>query len=170
MNTLQNYINGQWVKSHCSESLAVIDPATQEVLAQVPCGADTRKDVETAAVAAQAAYLEWKQQPVLKRIQPLFHLKQLLEANREEICRLITRECGKTLAESNGELQRAIENVEVATGAPMLMQSEFLENVATGIDEFMVRQPLGVTACIAPFNFPAMISFWFPMPSPPEMP
>lgn len=161
MNILQNYINGQWVKSHCSESIAVINPATQDVLAHVPYGADTRKDVEEAVASAQTAYLEWKQQPVLKRIQPLFQLKQLLEANREEICRLITQECGKTLAESNGELQRAIENVEVATGAPMLMQSEFLENVATGIDEFMVRQPLGVTACIAPFNFPAMISFWF---------
>lgn len=161
MNVLQNYINGQWVSSHCTETSKVVNPATQEVLAQVPYGTATQKDVEEAVIAAQAAYLAWKDVPVLKRIQPLFKLKQLLEDNRDELSRLITLECGKTLAESNGELQRAIENVEVACGTPMLMQSEFLENVATGIDEFMVRQPLGVTACIAPFNFPAMISFWF---------
>lgn len=161
MNLLQNYINGAWVKSCGNESINVVNPATQEVLAQVPYGDDTQKDVAQAVLSAQAAYLEWKNVPVLKRIQPLFKLKQLLEENRDEIARLITLECGKTLAESSGELQRAIENVEVACGTPMLMQSEFLENVATGIDEFMIRQPLGVTACIAPFNFPAMISFWF---------
>ena len=161
MNLLQNYINGAWVNSVGSESINVVNPATQEVLAKVPYGKDTQKDVAQAVLAAQAAYLEWKNVPVLKRIQPLFKLKQLLEENRDEIAKLITLECGKTLAESSGELQRAIENVEVACGTPMLMQSEFLENVATGIDEFMIRQPLGVTACIAPFNFPAMISFWF---------
>ena len=161
MNLLQNYINGEWVNSVGSESINVVNPATQEVLAKVPYGKDTQKDVAQAILAAQAAYLEWKNVPVLKRIQPLFKLKQLLEENRDEIAKLITLECGKTLAESSGELQRAIENVEVACGTPMLMQSEFLENVATGIDEFMIRQPLGVTACIAPFNFPAMISFWF---------
>jgi malonate-semialdehyde dehydrogenase (acetylating)/methylmalonate-semialdehyde dehydrogenase len=161
MNVLQNYINGKWVPSNCSETRDVVNPATQEVLAKVPYGAATAKDLELAATAAQTAYLGWKSVSVLKRIQPLFKLKQLLEENKEEITRLITLECGKTLVESAGEIQRAIENVEVACGAPMLMQSEFLENVATGIDEFMIRQPLGVTACIAPFNFPAMISFWF---------
>jgi malonate-semialdehyde dehydrogenase (acetylating)/methylmalonate-semialdehyde dehydrogenase len=161
MNLLQNYINGEWVNSQSVESINVLNPATQEVLAQVPFGNETQKDIDAAVIAAQAAYLEWKNVPVLKRIQPLFKLKQLLEDNRDELCRLITLECGKTLAESSGEIQRAIENVEVACGTPMLMQSEFLENVATGIDEFMIRQPLGVTACIAPFNFPAMISFWF---------
>jgi malonate-semialdehyde dehydrogenase (acetylating) / methylmalonate-semialdehyde dehydrogenase len=161
MKALQNYINGQWVDSNCSATINVVNPATQEVLAKVPFGDDTRKDIDAAVAAAHQAYLEWKNVPVLRRIQPLFKLKQLLEENREEISRLITLECGKTLAESNGEIQRAIENVEVACGTPMLMQSEFLENVATGIDEFVIRQPLGVTACIAPFNFPAMISFWF---------
>ncbi len=161
MYHLKNYINGSWVDSVSKEKLDVVNPATGETLAQVPFGEATAKDVATAASAAQQAYLEWKEVPVLKRIQPLFKLKQLLEDNRDAIAKLITMECGKTLAESSGELQRAIENVEVATGAPMLMQSEFLENVATGIDEYMIRQPLGITACIAPFNFPAMISFWF---------
>ena len=161
MKTLQNYINGAWVESSCTTSSTVVNPATHEILAHVPNGEDTQKDVEKAVAAAQQAYLEWKNVSVLKRIQPLFKFKTLLEQHRDEICRIITMECGKTLVESNGEIQRAIENVEVACGAPMLMQSEFLENVATGIDEFMIRQPLGVTACIAPFNFPAMISFWF---------
>lgn len=161
MNLLKNYINGAWVDSASKSSSQVVNPANLEVLALVPNGDETAKDVEMAVSAAQQAYLEWKNVSVLKRIQPLFKLKTLLEENRDEICRIITMECGKTLAESNGEIQRAIENVEVACGAPMLMQSEFLENVATGIDEFMIRQPLGVTACIAPFNFPAMISFWF---------
>ncbi|MBS1666741.1 MAG: CoA-acylating methylmalonate-semialdehyde dehydrogenase [Bacteroidetes bacterium] len=158
---LQNYINGKWENSNSTLGIDVVNPATQEVLAKVPYGDDTKKDINMAVAAAQAAYLEWKAVPVLKRIQPLFKFKTLLEEHRDEISKLITMECGKTLAESNGEIQRAIENVEVACGTPMLMQSEFLENIATGIDEFMVRQPLGVTACIAPFNFPAMISFWF---------
>ncbi|WP_197428208.1 aldehyde dehydrogenase family protein [Phnomibacter ginsenosidimutans] len=170
MKVLQNYINGAWVSSQCSSTKPVVNPANGEVLAQVPYGDATIQDVASAVAAAQAAYEEWKRVPVLRRIQPLYKLKQLLEENTDEIARLITLECGKTLAESKGELQRAIENVEVACGAPMLMQSEFLENIASGIDEYMIRQPLGVTACIAPFNFPAMISFWFyPMPLPPAI-
>jgi malonate-semialdehyde dehydrogenase (acetylating) / methylmalonate-semialdehyde dehydrogenase len=161
MEILRNYINGQWTDSVSKETINVINPATGDTLAWVPFGRETMQDVAAAAAAAETAYLEWRNVSVLKRIQPLFKLKQLLETHQHEIATLITMECGKTLAESIGELQRAIENVEVAAGAPMLMQSEFLENVAGGIDEYMIRQPLGVTACIAPFNFPAMISFWF---------
>ena len=161
MDVLKNYIGGKWVDSASKETIDVINPATGEVLAKVPSGETTPGDVAKAVEAAHKAYLQWKDISVLKRIQPLFKLKQLLEDNADEIARLITMESGKTLAESKGEVQRAIENVEVAAAAPMLMQSEFLENIATGIDEFMIRQPLGVTACIAPFNFPAMISFWF---------
>ncbi len=161
MDVLKNYIGGKWVNSVSKETIDVINPATGEVLAKVPSGEGTPGDVEKAVQVAHEAYLQWKDISVLKRIQPLFKLKQLLEDNADEIARLITLESGKTLAESKGEVQRAIENVEVAAAAPMLMQSEFLENIATGIDEFMIRQALGVTACIAPFNFPAMISFWF---------
>ncbi len=118
-------------------------------------------DVAKAIEAAAEAYKLWSQVPVMKSVQPLYKLKQLLEENAEDIARTITIECGKTLAESRGELQRAIENVEVACGTPMLIQSEFSENIASGVDEFMIRQPLGVCACIAPFNFPGMIPFWF---------
>ncbi|HRN71921.1 MAG TPA: CoA-acylating methylmalonate-semialdehyde dehydrogenase [Ginsengibacter sp.] len=161
MNILKNYINGEWVDSVSGEVLDVINPATMEVLAKVPTGDKTATDVEHAVACAHEAYLAWKDLPVLKRIQPLFKLKYLLEQHTDELAATITMESGKTLAESKGEIQRAIENVEVASAAPMLLQSEFLENVATGIDEYMIRQALGVTACIAPFNFPAMISFWF---------
>lgn len=161
MEILKNYINGKWTDCNTTETSNVVNPATGEVMARVPAGKAAASEVDKAVAAAHAAYLQWKDVPVLKRIQPLFRLKQLLEENSAEIARLITMESGKTLAEANGEMQRAIENVEVAAGAPMLMQSEFLENIASGIDEYMVRQPLGVTACIAPFNFPAMISFWF---------
>ena len=127
----------------------------------VPFGAATNQDVDTAVKTASAAQREWARVPVVERVQPLFKLKQLLEDNREEIARIITTECGKTLVEARGEMQRAIENVEVACGAPMLMQSEFNEDIARGIDEFMIRQPVGVCSCIAPFNFPGMIVFWF---------
>ena len=161
MDVLKNYINGQWVQSVSKETSDVLNPATGEILAKVPFGTATANDVAEAVLSANIAYQQWRDVPVLKRIQPLFKLKQLFEDNAEEIARIITLECGKTLAESNGEIQRAIENIEVASGAPMLLQSEFLENIATGIDEYMIRQSLGVTACIAPFNFPAMISFWF---------
>jgi malonate-semialdehyde dehydrogenase (acetylating)/methylmalonate-semialdehyde dehydrogenase len=161
MRMLDNYVDGSWTKSKATGATDVINPATQEILGKVPNGKQTVDDVTAAVAAASAAFKSWSQVPVMKRVQPLYRLKQLLEENAEEIARTITLECGKTLAESRGEIQRAIENVEVACGAPMLMQSEFSENIAGGIDEFMIRQPLGVCACIAPFNFPGMIPFWF---------
>jgi malonate-semialdehyde dehydrogenase (acetylating)/methylmalonate-semialdehyde dehydrogenase len=98
---------------------------------------------------------------VTDRVQPLFHLKQLLEEHLEELARTVTMECGKTLAESRGEMRRAIENVEVAAGMPVMIQGSFSEDAARGLDEFSIRQPLGVCAIIAPFNFPGMIPFWF---------
>jgi malonate-semialdehyde dehydrogenase (acetylating) / methylmalonate-semialdehyde dehydrogenase len=161
MEVLNNYINSNWVKSKETNTSDVINPATQEIMGKVPNGKDTAADVAQAVAAAAEAYKLWSQVPVMKRVQPLYKLKQLLEENAEDIARTITIECGKTLAESRGELQRAIENVEVACGTPMLIQSEFSENIAGGVDEFMIRQPLGVCACIAPFNFPGMIPFWF---------
>jgi malonate-semialdehyde dehydrogenase (acetylating) / methylmalonate-semialdehyde dehydrogenase len=161
MEILKNYIEGDWIKSSESDSIVVINPATQEILGKVPYGKNTVSDVATAVEIASKAFISWSKIPVMRRVQPLYKLKQLLEENSEEIARIITMECGKTLAESRGEVQRAIENVEVACGTPSLIQSEFSENIATGIDEFMIRQALGVCACIAPFNFPAMIPFWF---------
>ena len=99
--------------------------------------------------------------PPEDRIQPLFKLKTLLEEHIDEIARIITTENGKTFTEARAEMRRAIENVEVACGIPMMMQGYNLEDVARGIDEIMIRQPLGVVAAITPSNFPGMIPFWF---------
>ncbi|HAA33010.1 MAG TPA: methylmalonate-semialdehyde dehydrogenase (CoA acylating) [Cyanobacteria bacterium UBA8553] len=158
-NPLLNYINGEWCASQTTEFLDVVNPATTSVLAQVPLS--LKSDVDAAAVAAADAFTSWRRTPPTERVQYLFKLKFLLEEHIDELSRTITQECGKTLAESRGEWQRAIENVEVACGIPMLMQGYNLEDVARGIDEMMIRQPVGVTAIIAPFNFPGMIPFWF---------
>ncbi len=153
------YINGQWQRSKSSDYQEVVNPATGEALGRVPLAA--ADDVDRAVQAASQAFPEWRRTPPEDRIQYLFKLKQLLEDHFDEIARTITIENGKTLAESRGELRRAVENVEVACGIPTLMQGYNLEDVARGIDETMVRQPLGVVAAITPFNFPAMIPFWF---------
>src|SRR5512146_701781 len=156
---LLNYINGQWVASTASEWLPVVNPATAEVLGEVPLSPP--EEVDRAAKAAAVAFQEWRQVPVTRRVQYLFHLKLLLENYLDELARTITLECGKTLDEARGEMQRAIENVEMACGAPALMQGRVVENIERGIDEMMIRQPVGVGAVIAPFNFPGMIAFWF---------
>ncbi|MBW8244128.1 CoA-acylating methylmalonate-semialdehyde dehydrogenase [Muricauda oceani] len=161
MNILKNYIDGQWSTSESKETIPVYNPANQEILAQVPLGNETVKDVNRAVTTAHSAYMEWSKVPVMKRVQVLYKLKSLLEEHREELAVIITNESGKTKAESLGEIQRAIENVEVACGTPMLMGGDIIEDIATGIDEMMIRQPLGVSACITPFNFPGMIVFWF---------
>ena len=154
-----NYVNGHWLESTATEWLDVSNPATGDLIAQVPTSSAT--EVAVAVDAAAAAYQEWRRTPPEDRIQPLFKLKQLLEQHIDELGRIITQENGKTLSEAKGELRRAIENVEVACGIPMMMQGYNLEDVARGIDEMMIRQPVGVVAAITPFNFPAMIPFWF---------
>jgi malonate-semialdehyde dehydrogenase (acetylating)/methylmalonate-semialdehyde dehydrogenase len=154
-----NYINGEWIRPNVSETLDVINPATGGVIAKTPVGSKT--DVEAAANAASAAFPAWRQTPVQDRVQYLFKLRELLKANHDEIARLITNECGKTFEEAKAEMVRAIENVEVACGMPHLMKGELVEDIAPGIDELMIRQPVGVCATIAPFNFPGMITFWY---------
>lgn len=156
---LQNYIGGEWLASAGQRSLEVANPATQEVLGRVVFS--TPEEVDAAARAAAAALDGWRHTPAVDRVQYLFKMKRILEDHREELARLITLECGKTLAESTGEVQRAIENVEVACGIPTLMQGTISEDIAPGIDEMMIRQPVGVCVAICPFNFPAMIAFWF---------
>ncbi len=141
------------------EKLEVRNPANGELISYVPLS--SRNTVDEVANCARKAFSEWRRTPVTKRIQYLFKLKDLLEENLEKIAQTITDECGKTIHESRGELRRAIENVEVACGAPLNMQGYNNEDIATGIDEIMIRQPIGVAAVIAPFNFPAMIPFWF---------
>jgi malonate-semialdehyde dehydrogenase (acetylating)/methylmalonate-semialdehyde dehydrogenase len=154
-----NFIDGRWCESSTSEWLDVINPASGKTIAQTPFSGAT--EVASAVEAAAIAYPEWRRTPPEDRIQPLFKLKQLLERHLDELSRIITQENGKTLAEAKGELRRAIENVEVACGIPLMMQGYNLEDVARGVDETMIRQPLGVVAAVTPFNFPGMIPFWF---------
>src|SRR3954469_12736475 len=159
VSLLPNNYAGAWHASTASEFLPIADPATGEVLGEVPLSSSAEA---TAVIdAAAAAFPDWRRTPPEDRIQYLFKLKDLLERNLEGLARQITLENGKTLAESRAEIRRGIENVEVACGIPTLMQGYILEDVARDIDESMIRQPLGVTAAITPFNFPVMIPFWF---------
>ena len=156
---LLNFVNGQWQRSDSADALDVYNPATGAAIATV--GLSPAAEVDAAVRAGLDAYAEWRETPVVDRIQPLFQLKMLLEEHLDDIGRILTEECGKTFAESVGEMRRGIENVEVACGTPSLMQGWNNEDIARGIDEHMLRQPLGVVAAITPFNFPGMIPFWF---------
>jgi malonate-semialdehyde dehydrogenase (acetylating)/methylmalonate-semialdehyde dehydrogenase len=156
---MNNYISGEWRRSAATDFLPVLNPATGEELTRTPLS--TVEELESAVQAALAAFPAWRRVPVTDRVQYLFKLKMVLEEQFEDLARTITLECGKTLVESRGELRRAIENVEVACGAPTMIQGYNSEDIAAGIDEIMIRQPLGVCAIVAPFNFPAMIPFWF---------
>lgn len=156
---MENYIGGHWQRSSATESLPVINPATAEELDRTPLS--PAAEIDQAVAAATKAFPAWRRVPVTARAQYLYKLKARLEDQFEDISRIVTLECGKTLAESRGEMRRAVENVEVAIGAPTLIQGYNSEDIAVGIDEIMIRQPLGVCAIIAPFNFPGMIPFWF---------
>jgi len=156
---LLNYVGGAWQKSHSEARLEVRNPATAATMAFVPLSA--KEEVDAAVQAGVIAFREWRNTPVVDRIQPLFKVKRLLEDNIEELARTITNEAGKTYAESVAEMRRGIENVEVAIGTPMMMQGTNNEDIARGIDEHMIRQPLGVVAAITPFNFPGMIPLWY---------
>ena len=159
MEEIRNFIDGVWQTSSAEEHLDVTDPATGETLGRVPLS--TPGEVDQAAQAAAKAFSEWRRTPAVERVQYLFKLKALLDENLEQLSRTITLENGKTLGESRGEMRRAIENVEVACGIPILIQGYNSEDIARGIDEIMIRQPVGVAAAICPFNFPGMIPFWF---------
>lgn len=157
--SLKNYINGEWVESRSSQVLDVVNPATQKTIATVPMS--TRRELEAAVNAAKEAFPEWRRTPPLSRVRYLFRLKEFMEERFEELSRVQTMEHGKTIDESRGETRRGIEMVEVATGIPSLMMGYNLEDVAGGIDEYVVYQPLGVFCHIAPFNFPFMVPLWF---------
>ncbi|MCA0985247.1 CoA-acylating methylmalonate-semialdehyde dehydrogenase [Halobacillus yeomjeoni] len=159
---LKNFINGEWVESESSEQLEVPNPATGELLARVPIS--TKKDVDKAVKAAEAAFQSWKNVPVPKRARIMYKFHHLLNENHEELAHLLVQENGKAFKEAYGEIQRGIECVEFAAGAPTHMMGETLSNIAEDIDSEMFRYPLGVVGGITPFNFPMMVPLWmFPL-------
>ena len=155
---VKNYIDGEWVESK-GEIKDVVNPAKVETIGKVPVS--TREEIDAAVKAAQEAFPDWRRTTPVARARCLFRLKELMEENFEDISRIQTQEHGKTIDESRGESRRGIENVEVACGIPSMMLGDFSEDIAQGIDEIMIRQPVGVCAIISPFNFPGMIPFWF---------
>ena len=156
---LQNFVGGSWQAATARDSLEVSNPATSETLARVPLS--SADDVNRAVAAAVRAFDGWRRTPPTERIQYLFTFKQKLEEQFEDLARTITMEAGKTLTEARGEVRRGIENVECAAGIPSLAMGYNMEDIANGIDEMLIRQPLGVVAAITPFNFPGMIPLWF---------
>ncbi len=156
---LDNYIGGKWTPVDASNELDVTNPASGELLARVPLSSAT--DLDAAVKAARAALPAWRDVSVIQRARHLFALREGLEARREEMARSVTAEMGKTIADSRAEVGRMIEMVEAACAIPTTMQGRVIEDVSRGVDCETIRQPVGVCAGIAPFNFPAMVPFWF---------
>ena len=157
--TIKNYINGDWVDSDTTTFGDIWNPALGEKIAQVPYG--TVNDVNQAVKAAKDAFQEWRETPPLTRSRYLFRLKEAFEDEFEDIARVLTTEQGKAIDEARGEVRRMIENVEHATGVTTMMTGYCMEDIAKGVDCALTRQPMGVFAAIAPYNFPAMVPWWF---------
>ncbi|MDH4619894.1 CoA-acylating methylmalonate-semialdehyde dehydrogenase [Brevibacillus sp. AY1] len=155
---LKNYIGGQWVESETTRYEDVPNPATGELLSQVPIS--TRADVDKAVQAAKNAFSSWSETPVVDRARIMFRFHHLLTKHEDELARMITLENGKNLPEAHAELLRGIEMVEFACGMPTLLMGESLPNIARSIDSHVLRFPLGVVAGITPFNFPVMVPMW----------
>jgi malonate-semialdehyde dehydrogenase (acetylating) / methylmalonate-semialdehyde dehydrogenase len=156
---VKNFIDGEWRESEAKETWRIRNPALDIVIGEVPMSTDA--EVDSAVQSAAAAFSEWRRTPPVSRARYLHRLIQLLEENFEELSIVQTKEHGKTIDESRGETRRGIENCEVAAGIPSLMMGDSLQDIASGIDEYMIREPLGVFACIPPFNFPFMVPLWF---------
>ena len=160
--TAKLLINGEFVESKTSHWQDIINPATQEVLGQVPFA--TADEVNAAIAAAQNAFASWRQTPIQARMRIMLKLQDLIRTNLKSIAQVLTAEQGKTLADAEGDIQRGLEVVEHACSIGSLQMGEYVEGVARGVDTYTLQQPLGVCAGITPFNFPAMIPLWmFPM-------
>ncbi len=156
--TCKLLIDGAWVDSKATEFGEVNNPSTGELIAKVPMGGND--DVDRAVQAAQKAFVEWREVPVVERARVMFRFKNLLDAHYEDIAKSVVREHGKTIAEARASVMRGIEVVEFACGVPSLIMGESMENIARNVDIETVRHPLGVCAGITPFNFPAMVPLW----------
>lgn len=157
-HTMKNYIGGQWVEAQTDCFEEVPNPATGEIMSRVPLS--SRQDVDEAVKAALNAFPAWSEKPVVERARVMFRLQHLLVQHQDELARMITKENGKNLAEAQAEMLRAIEMVEFAAGMPTLLMGESLPNIASSIDSYTLRFPLGVVAGITPFNFPVMVPMW----------
>ncbi|MDH3271987.1 MAG: CoA-acylating methylmalonate-semialdehyde dehydrogenase [Gemmatimonadota bacterium] len=157
--TVHNYVGGGWRKASASDSVPVTNPASGTEIGRVPLS--SRADVDAAVQAAKQAFPMWRATPSPVRARVLFRLKALLEEHKEKLAVQLTKEHGKILAETRGEVQRGIENVEHACGVPTLMMGDTVEEISRGIDSASWRQPLGVFGIITPYNFPVMIPLWF---------
>jgi malonate-semialdehyde dehydrogenase (acetylating)/methylmalonate-semialdehyde dehydrogenase len=156
---VKNYVNGLWREAESTGYLDVENPSTGEILAKTPLS--SQAEVNRAIDAAYEAYKNWKNLPVERRVQPLYKLVDLLRQNEDKIARLLVSEMGKSIPDAIAEMKRIYENVEVACGMPVLQQGDKLIGASFGIDGEVIRLPLGVFAMVAPFNFPAMVPFWF---------
>lgn len=162
MEILKPYINGEFVESKTDKYMPVYDPSTGEVIAQTPCC--TAQEVEAAIAAAKAAFPKWSDTPVQRRVEVLYKFRDLLMENMDDLTYTLARENGKNWDEAKGDILKVKEPVEVACGAPTIMMGESTMNVTPGFDTTLYREPLGVFAGIAPFNFPAMIPMGWMMP------
>lgn len=156
---LQNYINGQWVEAEAQSYLAVENPSTGEAIAEVPLS--TPAEADRAIEAAHTAFAGWKDTPVARRVSYLYALEKLVHDNQEKLTRSVTEEMGKSLVDADAEVKRLIENIQTACGMPVLQQGDKAIGVSVGMDGEVLRLPLGVFTMFAPFNFPAMVPFWF---------
>lgn len=156
---VRNYSNGMWVEPENNGYIDVENPSTGEVIGKVPLS--TKAEINRTIQAAANAYSSWSQTPVVRRVEPLFQLSHLLRENEEKIARVLVEEMGKSLPDARAEMKRVFENVETACGMPVLQQGDKLIGASFGIDGEVLRLPIGVFAMIAPFNFPAMVPFWF---------
>ena len=159
---IQHFINGQVTAGESAQSQDVFNPATGRVTGRVSLASPA--DVNTAVEAAQAAFPAWADTPPIRRARVMFKFLELLNAHKDELAEAITKEHGKVFTDAQGEVARGIDIVEFACGIPQLLKGDYTEQVSTGIDNWTLRQPLGVVAGITPFNFPAMVPMWmFPL-------
>ncbi|KJR97517.1 MAG: hypothetical protein VR68_12585 [Peptococcaceae bacterium BRH_c4a] len=156
---LKNYIGGEWIDSTTGELLEIRNPATDELISLYPLS--TLEEVDMAVAAAKKAFGGWRSTPIPKRVQLMFKLRYKLEEARKDLARTISLEHGKTFAEGLQEIERCLQYVEDACAVPETMRGDFTEDIARGVDEYYIREPLGVFVVLPPFNFPAMISAYF---------
>ncbi|MES2414215.1 MAG: CoA-acylating methylmalonate-semialdehyde dehydrogenase [Pseudomonadota bacterium] len=161
-SAIGHYVNGRTVAGSSGRSQDVFNPATGVVSAKVALAG--LKEVDAAVAAAQAAFPAWSDLPPLRRARVMFKFLELLNANKDKLAHMITAEHGKVFTDAQGEVSRGIDIVEFACGIPQLLKGDFTDQVSTGIDNWTIRQPLGVVAGITPFNFPVMVPMWmFPV-------